>query len=129
MALSAGERDGIRELARAINSRNRRKREREGEEQRERLALARAEVDRLVTEFQRVDPALRRVVLFGSLARDDAKSLDFDIDLAVDASRYLDLLGIALDSPFKVDLVDLSSASRYIVAAIERDGVEVYRAG
>lgn len=129
MALSAAERRKVAELARSINAHNRAERSRRAALMTERLARARSEIERLVVEFRRADPDLRRVALFGSLARDSVRSPEFDIDLAVDSSRYMTLLGIALDSGFKVDLVDLSTASRYIRDAVDRDGVEIYRAG
>ena len=67
-------------------------------------------------------------MLFGSLARGEVKRIDFDIDLAIDSDRYLDLLDVALASQFKVDLIDLPNASSYIRSAIDREGKEVFRA-
>lgn len=93
-----------------------------------RLREARAEIDRLVVAFRTCDPGLRRVVLFGSIARGRVKRPGFDIDLAVDSDRYGDLLDIALDSGFDVDLVDLTWCSDYVREAVERHGVEVFRA-
>ncbi len=37
------------------------------------------------------------------------------------------LLDIALDSDFKVDVVDLGCCSRYVAAAVEQHEGEVYR--
>ncbi len=128
MALSESDRKKILELAAAINERNRRQRIELERTLQKRKTAARAEVDRLVQQFRRTDPALRRVVLFGSLARDEVKRLDFDIDMAVDTERYSELLGPALESEFKVDLVDLRTASPYIRRSVERDGIEVHRA-
>ena len=62
------------------------------------------------------------------MARNAEKRLGFDIDIAVESSKYSDLLDLAAESAFKVDLVDLSCASSYIRNSIERDGKEVYRA-
>ena len=95
---------------------------------RERVGQAREEVARLVLEIQAADPGVRRIVLFGSLARNSVKRLSFDIDLAVDSDHHLRLTDVALESPFKVDLVDLTSCSEYVTEAVERDGVELYRA-
>jgi len=93
-----------------------------------RIALALAEAKRLVGEFRTLDPGLDKIVLFGSLARKDARSIDFDIDLAVACSkaRYLAIVARALDSPFKVDVVDLATADDRIKASIARDGVILY---
>ena len=84
------------------------------------------EVDRLKHEFLSVDPHLRRMVLFGSLARRTASTLDSDIDLAVDSNQYLRLVSKALDSSFKVDLVDFLNIDADFLAIIERDGRTVY---
>ena len=126
MALSMDEREKILEIARSLNERNRRERIAREAELRDRIAAAKAEIDRLVARFREADPHLHRVVLFGSLARNRVRGIDFDIDLAVSSERYMDLLGIALDSPFDVDLVDLDHPSPFILAAIERDGVEIF---
>ena len=119
----------IRELGASMNARNRRRRARHAAALEARIAEAHREIDRLVCEFRSIDPDLERVVLFGSLARGNVTRLTFDIDLAVSSRCHVDLLGPALDSPFEVDLVDLDSASRYVLEAIARHGVEKYRAG
>ncbi len=95
----------------------------------ERVIDARKEVNRLVERIRSADPGVRRIVLFGSLAKDSVKRVSFDIDLAVESDEYMRLLDIALDSDFKVDLVDLTFCSPYISAAIEQHGLELYRAG
>jgi predicted nucleotidyltransferase len=128
MELSEQEREEIHRIAEATNRRNRRARERAGRAIAARKEAAWKEVRRLVQEFQALDPELRRVVVFGSLATGRLKRVEFDIDMAVDSDRYLALLGPALDSPFKVDLVDLPQARSHIREAILRDGVEVFRA-
>ena len=128
MALSQQERKKILDLAAAINERNRLQRAEAEKALIERVASARREVERLVESFKDVDPDLHRVVLFGSLARDKVKRLGFDIDLAVKSDRYMDLLGIALDSDFEVDLIDFETASSYVIRSVEREGVEVYHA-
>ncbi len=93
-----------------------------------RVIEAFAEVERLAGEFRALDPAIEKIVLFGSLARKDVTSLDFDIDLAVACSkeRYLTIVARALDSPFKVDVVDLAVADDRIKTSIARDGVVLY---
>jgi len=126
MALTATEQKELRALAKAINERNERERVERERLISERIDAAHHEVERLVDEFKRSDPDLRSVVLFGSLARGDVKRLNFDIDLAVRTERFMDLLGIAIDSTFKVDLIDLSTASPYIAESVERDGTVVF---
>jgi len=91
----------------------------------ERVRHARLEIDRLVAQIRAVDPDVRRIVLFGSLAKNSVKRPSFDIDLAVDSDHYTRLIDIALDSEFKVDLVDLACCSRYVAAAVEQHGVEL----
>lgn len=93
-----------------------------------RVAGAIAEMDRLVAEFKELDPDIEKIVLFGSLARKDATSPDFDIDLAVACSeeKYLAIVARALDSPYKVDVVDLTTADDRIKASIARDGVVLH---
>jgi predicted nucleotidyltransferase len=93
-----------------------------------RKAQALEEVQALAGKFRSLDPGITKIILFGSLARDDVSSLDFDIDLAVSCSgeRFLALVALALDSPFKVDLVDLSTADSRIKGAIAREGRVLY---
>jgi len=50
---------------------------------------ARQNVQEIVREFLAVDPTITKIVLFGSLARDDVSSSNFDIDLAVSCSGEL----------------------------------------
>ena len=93
-----------------------------------RVARVFSEADRLVVEFRALDPDIDKIVLFGSLARKDVASPDFDIDLAVACSKekYLAIVARALDSPFNVDVVDLTTADERIKASIARDGVVLY---
>ena len=128
VALSQDDRRRILELSEAVNTRNRRKRQENELARARRVTAANNEIERLVKSFKRTDPKLQRIVLFGSLARGSVERLDFDIDVAVESSRYMDLLGTALDSDFKIDLIDLTSASRYIRQSVDRDGVELFRA-
>ena len=93
-----------------------------------RKAQAFEEVQTLVGKFLLVDSGIIKIILFGSLARDDVSSLNSDIDLAVSCSgeHFLALVAIAQDSPFKVDLVDLSTADNRIKDAITREGMVLY---
>ena len=128
VALSSLDQQKILDLAESMNKRNRREYQRIEKKLALRVAAARKELERVVGLFVDIDPELKRVVLFGSLARDEATRLDFDIDVAVESSRYMDLLGIVLESDFKIDLIDLESASPYIRRSVERDGKELFRA-
>ena len=86
------------------------------------------EVQALVGKFLLADSGITKIILFGSLARDDVSSLDSDIDLAVSCSgeHFLMLVAIAQDSPFKVDMVELSTADNRIKDAIAREGMALY---
>jgi predicted nucleotidyltransferase len=86
------------------------------------------EVQALVGKFLLADSGITKIILVGSLARDDVSSLDSDIDLAVACSNehFLALVAIAQDSPFKVDLVELSTADNRIKDAIAREGMALY---
>jgi predicted nucleotidyltransferase len=94
-----------------------------------RLQEAEQEILRLVVEFRKMDPELKKVVLFGSVAEGRVRNPDFDIDLAVDSEKYLRLLGICLDSSFKIDLIDLGTANKHILAEVNRRGKVLYAAG
>lgn len=123
--LSAEDQRQIREIAAATNRRNRGIRERFAAEIAARREEAWAEVYRLLQLFRAIDSSIDSVVLFGSLARDDMKRPDFDIDIAVRSERFLELIGAVEDCRFKVDLVDMRCASGYIADAIRREGIEV----
>ena len=86
------------------------------------------EIRTLVGKFLSLDPTITKIILFGSLARDDVSSPDFDIDLAVSCSgeNFLALVALALDSPFKVDVVELATADSRIKSAVVREGIVVY---
>ena len=85
-----------------------------------------AETQRLTKCFVEADPDLRKVVLFGSLATGDLGHREPDVDLAFDSPQYLRLVSIALDSPFKVDVVDLPNARPVIRRAVEHHGKVMY---
>jgi hypothetical protein len=46
--------------------------------------------------------------------------------VACSKEKYLSIVAMALDSPFKVDVVDLAAADDRIKASIARDGVVLY---
>lgn len=118
----------LRGIARRRSAEARRAAERAGRLRRERRAAGLAEARRLAQRFAAVDPDLRQVVLFGSLATGEVGDRQPDIDLAVESSRYLQLVAIALDSRFKVDVVDLAAARPAIRQAVARRGKVIYDA-
>lgn len=114
-------------------ARRRRAEARRGAHQAERLrwqwqAAGLAEAQRLAQDFAAVDPELRAVVLFGSLATGEVGNRPPDIDLAVESSCYLQLVAIALDSRFKVDVIDLATARPAIRQAVARHGKMIFDA-
>jgi predicted nucleotidyltransferase len=116
-------------IAERTNERNLREREQMRCRQSERLDRARSEAERLAGAFRAADPRIDRVVLFGSVATGDIGNRDFDIDLAVSSAAYLRLVSIALDSDFRVDVVDLGNVRPAIREAIEREGKVLYAKG
>lgn len=84
------------------------------------------EARRLVERFREIDPELGRIVLFGSLAEGTVRRSDFDIDLSFEGVEYYRCVGAALDSVFRVDMVDYRSAAPHIREAIDRRGVVLY---
>lgn len=116
----------LRGVAEGLKQRERRRSAHLDHMRREWRAAGLAEADRLTKCFVEADPDLRKVVLFGSLATGDLGNREPDVDLAVDSPQYLRLVSIALDSPFKVDVVDLPNASPVISRAVERDGRVMY---
>ncbi len=92
----------------------------------QRTARALAEANRLKADFLKIDPNMKRLVLFGSLAEGRANTPHFDIDLAVDSELYMKLVSRALDSEITVDLIDLNNVRPNILAEIERYGKILY---
>ena len=116
----------LRGVAEGLKQRERRRSAHLDHMRREWRAAGLAEASRLTKCFVEADPDLRKVVLFGSLATGNLGSREPDIDLAVDSPQYLRLVSIALDSPFKVDVVDLPNASPMISRAVEQHGRIMY---
>ena len=101
---------------------------REAREQKQieqRLKAAQRVITELVTDFLEIDPTLQKVILFGSLAKNRVRSVNFDIDLAVQGSqdKFLSLVACTLDREFKVDIVDLNSVNPTWREFIQREGV------
>jgi predicted nucleotidyltransferase len=110
----------------ALNLLKRDRREKRRIERREKAAWS--EIERLVARFREIDPDLQRVILFGSLARETVRSVNFDIDLAVQcaADRFLLLVAAGLESEFRVDVIDLASIDEIFCASILEEGMVLY---
>lgn len=92
-----------------------------------RLEAARSEARRLGSLLAQL-PACRRVVLFGSTARDGDYREGSDIDLAIEGADILAAMAIVEASEFKVDIVDLGSIHPIMRSRIEQEGVVLYEA-
>jgi predicted nucleotidyltransferase len=57
---------------------------------------------------------VKKVILFGSLAEKTVRSENFDIDLAVESDRYLEMVSVAMKSSFKVDLVEIAALPAHV---------------
>lgn len=114
--------DKLDKIATAI----RRKNEIADQQTRSRIDQAEAEIDRLRKRFLDIDPDMEAMILFGSLATQSVRSIDFDVDIAVKSQHYLKLLAEALNSPFKVDLVDLDTIDKHIKQRIDQTGKLIY---
>ncbi|MGA2480298.1 MAG: nucleotidyltransferase domain-containing protein [Spirochaetia bacterium] len=99
------------------------KNEKEWREIRARAEEAVKEARRLAREIKRADPAVREVILFGSLAEEGPRRLDFDIDLALKGGDDFKAMDAIEGSPFKVDLVDFDRLPEHIRARIEAKGI------
>ncbi len=86
------------------------------------------EVQRLVQEFRRRDPELKRLVLFGSLASGTPSNPNFDIDVSFEGKELYACTAIALNSCFKVDLVDYRSLPEFMRKEIDTHGRILYEA-
>jgi hypothetical protein len=113
-------------LASAVRRNRVRIREADIARREERHSAALAEVDRLVARFREIDPELGRIVLFGSLAHGVPRNPDFDIDLSFEGTEYYRCVAEALNSRFKVDLIDYRVAADHIREAIDGEGRVVY---
>lgn len=85
-------------------------------------------VARAAAELLKAEYGAQRVILFGSLARNDPLSLHSDVDLAVwglDERTYYRVVSrlLDLDPMVKVDLIMGEQAPRGLLEAIEGEGV------
>ena len=84
------------------------------------------EISRLIGRFQEIDPSLKRIVLFGSLAENTLRCENFDIDLSFEGLEYYLCATETLNSPFKIDLVDYNVCASHIKDEIDTKGIVVY---
>jgi len=104
-----------------------RRRNREADQRRaERLIRARREAPRIAAELARIDPDVREVWLFGSVATGRLGRDRFDIDLAIRGGDVISLYARLPESEFDIDLVDLDSVSDGFREMVERRGERVY---
>lgn len=114
--------DEIRAIVEAERRRNR-----EAERRRsERLERARAEAPRIAAELARIDPEVREIWLFGSVATGSIGRDCFDVDLAVAGGDIVALYARMPDTEFEVDLVDLDAVRESFREMIYRRGRKVY---
>lgn len=93
---------------------------------RTRIIHALKEVEKLKIDFLKIDNKLEKMILFGSLVRKEIGYINFDIDIAVRSKKYYQLVGRALESDFKVDVVDLDSVNKRIKDEILKNGKVIY---
>jgi len=116
------EEEKLAQIAARLNRQNRL----EAKRIKQKIREAKQEVQRLIIQFLEIDPAIDKIVLFGSLAEDNVSSAHFDIDVAVRSRQYLKLVSCGLNSCFPVDVVDLDHVTAPIRASIEKYGKTVY---
>jgi predicted nucleotidyltransferase len=92
-----------------------------------RLLEAKKEAARLAALIAALS-GTKRVFLFGSAATGRRFRLDSDIDLAIEGCDLFAAMGIAEESSFSVDVVDLATAHTMIRASVEEEGVLLYEA-
>ncbi|MGA1791493.1 MAG: hypothetical protein ACMUIM_08400 [bacterium] len=102
--------------------------ENENERQRikDRIVKAFEEIEILKKDFLKIDNAMEKMIIFGSLAEDRIETIEFDIDIAVKSDKYYQLVGRALESEFKVDVVDLDTIHKRIKKDIIENGRVIY---
>jgi predicted nucleotidyltransferase len=90
---------------------------------RERASAALEEARQLAVRIRQADPEVRAVILFGSLAEEGPRRLDFDIDLALDGGDVYKALDSTEGSPFEVDVVRLDLMPEHVKERIKARGI------
>jgi uncharacterized protein len=96
------------------------------------MKVGHAEIEKLRMYFSKIP--VKKAYLFGSMSREDAsETSDLDILVEFESNTKLGLLGFSkyqldLESLLhkKIDLVELSALSKYIVPFVEKDKVLIY---
>lgn len=91
-----------------------------------RVKLARKELKKLRKDFLNIDRNMKKMICFGSLAKNNIDSINFDIDIAVKSKKYYQLVGRAMESEFKVDVIDFDSIHNKIKENIIKYGKVIY---
>jgi predicted nucleotidyltransferase len=124
MALDDPERLFLQRIADNVNRENRIAATRTAEL----VSMAKKEAARLARSFAGADPALRRAVLFGSVAHGRVSGQTFDIDLGIEGGDILRYIAIAEKSSFTVDVVDLQNVSEEFRRIVLSQAVTLYEA-
>lgn len=111
-----------------ILARQKRENRRATERLEARRSAAWAEAERLARAFAEADPALKRVILFGSLAQGERFTESSDIDLVIEGGDFTRLMRIAEASRFVVDLVPFETLRDGIKVRVVSEGVVLYEA-
>ncbi|MFP4377075.1 MAG: nucleotidyltransferase domain-containing protein [Spirochaetales bacterium] len=103
---------------------------RQNKKEAERIAAlaeeARNKAHELSTAIAQADPEVRAVYLFGSLAGEGPRHLNFDIDLAIDGGDVFAAEQATEDSDFSVDVVALDRLPPDTAARIRRSGLLLF---
>ncbi len=92
----------------------------------EKIKKAYIEIELLKNDFLKIDPDIKKIILYGSLAENRVTSINFDIDLAVKSKKYYKLVARTFESDFKIDLIDLDVIHPLIKKNILKQGKMLY---
>ncbi|MEI6874109.1 MAG: nucleotidyltransferase domain-containing protein [Spirochaetota bacterium] len=90
-----------------------------------RLEEARLEARRVSESLASLE-GVRRVIHFGSSATGRGFRLDSDIDLAISGGDLLEAMGVAENSAFHVDVIDIDRVPSPLRESILEEGVVVH---
>lgn len=90
---------------------------------RERASAALSEARDLAGRILKDDPGVRAVILFGSLAEEGPRRMEFDIDLALDGGDLSRALETVENSAFDVDVVRLDRLPAHVRDRITTKGI------
>lgn len=91
----------------------------------ERLSLARTEASKIAKKIAAADASILGIYLFGSTATGNVKSLNFDIDLAIEGGSSALAMEAAASSHFAVDIVDFAQLPSHIKERILLEGIKL----